>query len=536
MAADRTWTGGGSGNNWNTAGNWGGTAPVAGDALIFSGSTKAVGNTNNFTAGTAFAGITFASDAGAFTLAGTSWGQNGITLTGAITNNSANAQLITLPILLNATQTFDTGSAGINIGDNSSGIISGAGGITKTGSGTLTLNQTNTYTGATTISAGTLALSNGGRGSLASTNAVTIASGATFSLGLYSTTVGSIAGEGSVTGGNIVLTLGSNNLSADFAGDLKHSGSVVKNGTGIWSLSGTNTYAGATTINGGTIVFRKTSAKGNGTVTTVAAGSIGLGVGGSGYYTAANVAALFNTNTLTGFNLNASSGVAIDTSAGDFTQGTALTAARKLTKLGTNTLTFTTANTYSGGTVINAGKVLANNSSGSALGSGAATVAEGATLGGSGFISAATTIATGATLSPGANGVGTLTFTGGITFATGSILDFELGKDSSDKLVVSGALTGAGAETITVNLTDAGDFAAGTYTLIDGTGASFSSFDASTFKIGDTIEGYTFSFSRTGDLIQLIATTTVPEPSTYAALAGVFTLALSAGYRRRRSS
>jgi fibronectin-binding autotransporter adhesin len=88
-AADRAWTGGNSPDfNWNTNNNWGGTAPVAGDALFFDGSTGLL-NTNNFAANTPFAGITFNTTAGIFSLAG-----NAYTLVngGGITNNSANIQ------------------------------------------------------------------------------------------------------------------------------------------------------------------------------------------------------------------------------------------------------------------------------------------------------------------------------------------------------------------------------------------------------------------------------------------------------------
>jgi len=542
IASSRTWAGGSG--NWTLAGNWGGTAPVAGDELIFSGSS--VTNTNNFTAGTAFSGITFASGASAFTLSGT----NSITLSGYITNSSSTAQTISIPLSIASEIIVDTGATGITLGGSGAsagGVISGAGGLTKNGTGTLTLNAKNTYTGATTINSGTLAMGNTSEGNLSSTTAVTIASGATLALGAYSPIsptrqAGSIAGAGNITStaNASTFTVGGDNTSTLFSGKLSagvgQQLTLTKVGTGVLTLSGANTNM-ATQITGGMVVFQNTSAQSNKTVTVAAAGSVGLGVGGSGSYTEANVVSLFNSS-LASFTLDAASGVGIDTTAGNFTLATALTAARKLTKLGANTLTISSSNTYSGGTLISAGAVLANTSSGSALGSGAATVASGATLGGSGRIGAATTISNGATLSAGGtlSSIGTLTFTSGITFATGSILDFQLGAASSDKLVVSGGtLTGAGDDTITVNLTDAGDFAAGTYTLIDATGATFSNFDASTFEIGETIDGYTFTFSRSGNLIQLIATTAVvPEPSIYAAFAGVVTLALAAGYRRRR--
>ena len=67
----QTWTGGGADNNWTTAGNWGGTAPVPGitTTLIFDGTTRLV-NTDNFAAGSQFMAIKTGTTAGDFTLNG----------------------------------------------------------------------------------------------------------------------------------------------------------------------------------------------------------------------------------------------------------------------------------------------------------------------------------------------------------------------------------------------------------------------------------------------------------------------------------
>ena len=58
----------------------------------------------------------------------------------------------------------------------------------------LTLSVANTYTGATTINTGTLALGNNNL--IADTSAVSVAAGATFSLGNFAETIGSLAGAG----------------------------------------------------------------------------------------------------------------------------------------------------------------------------------------------------------------------------------------------------------------------------------------------------------------------------------------------------
>jgi fibronectin-binding autotransporter adhesin len=132
---------------------------------------------------------------------------------------------------------------------------------------------------------------------------------------------------------------------------------LTKQGAGSLVLSGANTYDGATQVTGGFLVFRNTGAKSTGLVTAGAAGSIGLGVGAvSGDFTSADVAALF-TNTLSGFSLDNASSVGIDTTSGNFDQTTALTGARNLTKLGSNTLTLSQANTYTGVTTLSAGVI-----------------------------------------------------------------------------------------------------------------------------------------------------------------------------------
>jgi autotransporter-associated beta strand protein len=72
-----------------------------------------------------------------------------------------------------------------------------------------------------------------------------------------------------------------------------------------------------------------------------------------------------------------------------------------LIKSGAGTLTLSAANTYSGGTIINAGTVVVRNTSGSGTGSGSVLVNSGGTLSGNGIISGALTLNTGGRISPG---------------------------------------------------------------------------------------------------------------------------------------
>ncbi|MDY3557470.1 hypothetical protein R5W24_006664, partial [Gemmata sp. JC717] len=92
----------------------------------------------------------------------------------------------------------------------------------------------NTYTGTTTVSAGTLTL-NGGA-AIADTSAVSVSAGGTLTLGANET-VGSFAGAGNVTLGAFTLTAGGNNTSTAFSGVASGSGGLTKAGTGTLTLS-----------------------------------------------------------------------------------------------------------------------------------------------------------------------------------------------------------------------------------------------------------------------------------------------------------
>ncbi|MEI6949726.1 autotransporter-associated beta strand repeat-containing protein [Paraflavisolibacter sp. H34] len=145
-----------------------------------------------------------------------------------------------------------------------------------------------------------------------------------------------------------------------------------------------------------------------------------------------------------------------------------------LTKVGTGTLTLTGSNTYSGATNINAGRLLVNNSTGTrGTGAGAVTVASGATLGGTGFIKGAITVQSGAKLQPGSNGIGTLTDSTSVTFASGAIAEMEVNTSASvyDQLKVTGSIAYNGK--LVLSKTDNVDFVIGDqFRLFDATSYS----------------------------------------------------------------
>ena len=298
-------------------------------------------------------------------------------------------------------------------------------------------------------------------------------------------------------------------------GIISGSGGLLKTGAGILYLDNVNTYSGGTTIQ-------------QGTINTV---NGGLGSGGLTFSGSSTLQVEWeNTTFAAGVTLNPGITGTIDVASGKtLTLSGAITGNGSLTKTSAGTLTLSGTSTYTGVTTVNAGTFRVNGS----LTNTAVTVASGATLGGSGTIGGLATFASGAHLAPG-NSPGTLTFTGGLTLNDGTILDFQLGT-TSDLIVVSGGtLSGPSSGKLTVNLTDSGGFTAGTYTLIDATGATLTSIGATAFDLDATIAGYDFTFAQNGNLFQLIAVATaIPEPSTFAALAGVLTLAL-AGWRRHR--
>src|SRR5262249_36525291 len=89
-------------------------------------------------------------------------------------NENGNSIIIGPVILTNGTSTFNIGGTSLTMSNN---VLSGVGGFTKTGSGTLTLRGVNTYTGPTLIGLGTLALA--ASGSIGGSSTITVASGAT---------------------------------------------------------------------------------------------------------------------------------------------------------------------------------------------------------------------------------------------------------------------------------------------------------------------------------------------------------------------
>ena len=189
----------------------------------------------------------------------------------------------------NAARTVQVADGSATIDAKLSGALSGtSGGITKTGLGTLALsNSGNVYTGTTTINAGTLLVS--GSGTLGTGAPLTLGGGAldlgtsSQSVGAVSITTAALNGDtiknGSLTGASYAASPGSGN--AIISANLLVNGAAgfAKTGTGTVTLSGTNTYTGATSVSAGFLqVNSPGSIGGSGnTVTVTSPGTLVFG-------------------------------------------------------------------------------------------------------------------------------------------------------------------------------------------------------------------------------------------------------------------
>ncbi|MDM0036984.1 autotransporter outer membrane beta-barrel domain-containing protein [Variovorax sp. J22P271] len=166
----------------------------------------------------------------------------------------------------------DNGSVVFNRSDNLNygGVISGTGSVTKNGAGVLTLTASNTYSGATIINQGVLAFSSPGNlGSLG--NAIVFDGGTLRYLasdfGFIDRLVSLLAGGGAVD---------TNGFSSEYRGVASGAGALTKIGAGTLTVTGNNTYTGATTIGGGTLQVNGSLAS---AATTVLSGAT---LGGTG--------------------------------------------------------------------------------------------------------------------------------------------------------------------------------------------------------------------------------------------------------------
>jgi autotransporter-associated beta strand protein len=362
-AKDCLWVGGSGDVKWSTATDWNQT-PVATDTLIFGTPGGGGAILDNDIVGGSFGSLQFAVGAPAFTL-----NNNSVTLTGKgldkviIENNSGNNQIVNLPIVLGANGKIDAASGNIVVG----GDISGDFGLIKTGTGTLTLSGTNnTYTGGTVINAGSLVISGSKLGT--TTGGLTLG-GSSLDLGTTSQTVGALSvtaagigdtlSNGSLTGTSYAVSnttgeavISANLLANGLAG-------LTKSGAGILTLSGSgNTYAGATTISGGTLKLGVADAIPHG----VGRGDVALGgtLDLNGLIQTVNgltgAGAVINGNSTAAI-LKVGDANSVSNFPGAIQDGTGTVA---LEKIGTGTVILSGTNGYTAGTTVSAGTLQFN--------------------------------------------------------------------------------------------------------------------------------------------------------------------------------
>jgi autotransporter-associated beta strand protein len=151
--------------------------------------------------------------------------------------------------------TLETGTLALDLGGANttySGTISGNGGLVINGNGSLSLGGADSYTGPTLIESGTLQwLAELG----AATNSdVTVAAGGAANL-LADETVGSISGAGSINVGAGTLTAGGDNATTIFSGPISGTGNLIKAGSGLLTLTGSNSIGGIVTLADGSLTL-----------------------------------------------------------------------------------------------------------------------------------------------------------------------------------------------------------------------------------------------------------------------------------------
>jgi len=530
-AADAQSVLGGNGT-WTVSTNWtpNGVPTDTTDVLIDSvnGSsttgTQAARDVTIANSGNATTRTLTVSTAGAMNL-------NSLTLGGNFTGPTGSSILqINTGVTVNVTNniTMSTGA-----GESSINILSGGGSL-NVGGGTGSINK----------------------GAGAGAAKIDIRSNAQVSLGISSASVTQIIlGQGTATGN---FSINSGQTYTASTNVLVGNGAAGDDGTGILSMNGGTLTTGSLNLNAGNAATLNNSVVNlnSGTISTTTISRVNNGASQAFNWNGGTISNKAGGNLTVGNNANAIvislAGTGTHTfdieSGKTATVNSTVTLQDKsgengtLTKAGMGTLSLNGTHTYTGVTTITAGTlVLASSgsiasSSAIDLGttgtlnvsavSGGFNLANGQTLKGSGTVVGAVTVASGATLAIG-NSSGTVTFDNDLTLSAGSISDFEINGLTAGFYDL--AQGGAGSQTVnfggTLNLIFQSGFnTTGTVKIFD-----FENYLGS-FTVNPTglADGYSASFNNLTGVV-----TVVPEPATWALLAGGLTVVVVMRRRRR---
>jgi autotransporter-associated beta strand protein len=428
-------------------------------------------------------------------IAGLNFGTGNITISAGTLqmgndNGSSVGSLGTGNVLNNSALTFNrTGGA-----DVVANVISGTGTLARINIGRTILLATNTYSGVTTISAGTLQIGDGGTAGTLGTGAVVNDAALEFKrsdavtvtnvisgTGVVSQTgIGNLllSGNNSYSGGTTVtsgvLTLGQNTSAGSGTIALANGTTLAAGAAGL-ALSNAFALTGSTTVNGGAGVFTLNGdLAGTGALTSTGAGRLVLS--GTSSYTGGTTIGSGTLQIGNGGNTGSIVGDVTNNAAVAFNRsdavafGGVISGGGNVRLIGSGRIDLTSVSTYTGATNVDAGTLAVN---GSIAASSLTTVNAGGSLGGNGVVG--NTFINGGTLAPG-NSVGALTVQGSLTLSAAASYLVEISPSNADRVNVTGAANLGGA---TVNTSFApGNYVARQYTIVEAAGGVNGAFGA----------------------------------------------------------
>lgn len=463
-----------------------------------------------------------------------------------------------------------TGSGNTTI----SGAISNGGtttgvGLNKTGTGTLVLTNTaNSFTRAVSVSGGTLRASDSTVYGAGDQN-------------ITSTVLGQASSNGVTFGSNATaktLDLRYNGQNDGTAQKLQllnsKGGNLLVNATSTNTTINVDRESGTGTNK--TIAFFNASIA-NGSVLTVTGAngySLGLGTLSAGTGGAAgNLTIAPTTANVTIGNINnagttgfAHTLILDGTSSGNTITGAIANSATgggviSVTKQNTSTWTFSGINTYTGATAINGGKLAVastgriNSTSGIAIGAGelsynSATAltqgvsfnSTGGTLRGTGTLTPSFSVTSGNTVAagPDAATLGTLTFGGSLTGNTGATFSLKLNSASALSDLISAAGISLGGATLALSDLGSATITSGTFTILSSsttsiTGTFAGLTEGATITVGSNNFIISYLANSGRDITLTASASSVPEPSSWALIAGSAALLGVLTRRHRRA-